>query len=293
MLGLLVGLGLALLLKRLDRRMRSPRDLEAVYHAPLLGSVPQSVVLSQPEQRFHNIGAVPAPPEAETFGLILAHLRSFNVQHNIQSVLITSAIQGDGKTTIALHMAEAAGRAGLRVLLLEMDFRTPTLAHRLAIPSGPGLVNVLHDTLTLSGAIRSIDLGMPADDEPDAVALDILTCGEERSSTPAKLIESAAMDAVWNQVQSDYDLVVVDTSSLTYVPDTFAILRKVNGVVAVNRIGHSPREAAEQLQDVLKRSVVPLLGVIANRSGDSDARTPVIKPAVTTPYQPRSERLTN
>lgn len=292
-LGLLVGLGLAFLLERLDRRMRSPRDLEAVYHAPLLGLVPQSVALSQPEQRFHNVGAVPAPPEAETFGLILAHLRSFNAERNVRSVLITSATLGDGKTTIALHMAEAAARAGLRVLLLEMDFRTPTLAPRLAIASAPGLVDVLHDTLTLSGAIRSIDLGMPTDEEPDAVTLDVLTCGEERSSTPAKLIESAAMDAVWNQVQSDYDLAIVDTPALTSIPDTFAILRKVDGVVVVDRIGHSPRGAAEQLQNVLERSAVPLLGVIANRSGDSDARAPGIKPAVTASYQPKGERLTS
>jgi capsular exopolysaccharide synthesis family protein len=293
-LGLLVGLGLVLLLERVDRRIRNPRDLEEVYRAPLLGSVPDRPALSQPAHYSHADG-VPPPIEAETFGLILAHLRSFHADRHIRSVLITSAAPGYGKTTIALHLAEAAARAGSRTLLLEMDFRAPVLASRLGVASDPGLVEVLNGTLTMDRAIQSIDLRVPTDDESDTATLDILICGEERSSTPAKLIQSAAMGLVWDQAQTEYDLIVVDTSALTTVSDAFAILHKVDGVIAVDWIGHDPREVAEQLQNVLERSAVPLLGVIANRraknaprSSDTDTQT-----AIPTTDHPEHETLAN
>ena len=93
--------------------------------------------------------------------------------------------------------------------------------------------------------------------------LDVLVAGAAPPN-PAELLESRAMDAALARAKSMYDLVVVDPPPLTAVSDAFSLLTKVDGVLIVGWIGRSRRDAAEQLQQVLASSGVPLLGVIAN-----------------------------
>ena len=136
-LGLLLGLGVAFLLERFDRRIREPKDLEALYGLPLLGVVPESKALSRSARGGGDARAVLPPGESESFQLIRAHLRYFNVDRELRTLLVASAAPGDGKTTIARHLAGAAARVGARVLLLEADLRRPTLAQQLG--ASPGL----------------------------------------------------------------------------------------------------------------------------------------------------------
>ena len=102
----------------------------------------------------------------------------------------------------------------------------------------------------------------------------MLAAGAVLPPNPGELLESRAMDAVLEQAKSTYDLVVIDTPPLTAVSDAFPLLTKVDGVVIVGRVGHSRRDAAEQLHQVLASSGAPLLGVIANgaKSGGGSAR---------------------
>ena len=146
-LGLLLGLGVAFLLERFDRRIREPKDLEAIYGLPLLGVVPESTALarsarSKKRRRKKAREALP-PSEEEAFHLIRAHLRYFNVDRELRTLLVASAAPRDGKTTVARHLASAAARVGSVVLLVEADLRRPTLAQQLDIQSGPGLLDVL------------------------------------------------------------------------------------------------------------------------------------------------------
>jgi polysaccharide biosynthesis transport protein len=258
-LGVFLGLGIAFLLERLDGRIREPEDLEEIYRLPMLGVVPKSVVLSAS-------GRALPPAEAEAFSLIRAHLRFFNIDRNLRTVVIASPAQGDGKTTIARHLAEAAVRSGSRVLLLEVDLRRPTLAQQLDIESGPGLADVLIGAIQMGEAIQSVDLQVPPGEGTSGHTLDVLAAGAVLPPNPAELLESHPMDAVLRQVESAYDLVVIDTPPLTAVSDAFPLLTKVDGVVIVGWVGRSRQDAAEQLQQVLASSGAPLLGVIANGS---------------------------
>jgi len=126
-----LGLGVAFLLERFDRRIREPRDLEAIYGLPLLGVVPESAALSRSGKGKKNAREALPASEAEAFHLIRAHLRYFNVDRELRTLLIASAAPGDGKTTVARHLAAAAARMGARVLLLEADLRRPTMAQQL------------------------------------------------------------------------------------------------------------------------------------------------------------------
>jgi len=258
-LGLLLGLGIALVLERFDRRIRVPEELERIYSLPMLGLVPESAALN-------GKGTALPPVEAEAFSLIRAHLRFFNVDRDLRTVLIASPAPGDGKTTIALHLAEAAARSGSRVLLLEVDLRQPTLAEHLGIQLGQGLADVLIGAVPMEEATQSVDLQAPSGEGPAGHTLDVLAAGAVLPPNPGELLESRAMDEVLVRAKSAYDLVVIDTPPLIAVSDAFPLLAKVDGVVIVGRVGHSRRDAAEQLHHVLASSGAPLLGVIANKA---------------------------
>jgi succinoglycan biosynthesis transport protein ExoP len=262
-LGLLLGLGVAFLLERLDRRIREPKDLEKVYGLPLLGVVPESSALSRSARRKGSSASLPAN-EAEAFHLIRAHLRYFNVDRELRTLLVGSAAPGDGKTTVARHLASAAARMGSRVLLLEGDLRRPTIARQLDLPSGPGIADVLIGSVALGEAIQSVDLESPSGQSGSARALDVLVAGAALPPNPGELIESHAMERLLEQAKSTYDLIVIDTPPLTAVSDAFPLLRKVDGVVIVGRVGRNRRDVAERLHETLTGAGAPLLGVIAN-----------------------------
>jgi capsular exopolysaccharide synthesis family protein len=263
-LGLLLGLGIAFLLERFDRRIREPKDLEGIYGLPLLGVVPESVALSRSAKG--KKGAREALPagEAEAFHLIRAHLRYFNVDRELRTLLVASAAPGDGKTTVARHLAAAAARMGARVLLLEADLRRPTVAQQLDVLSGPGVSDVLIGTLSLSEATQTIDLDLTAGDGSQGRTLDVLVAGAALPPNPGELIESHAMETVLEEAKAKYDLVVIDTPPLTAVSDAFPLLRKVDGVIIVGRVGRNRRDIAQRLHETLTGAGAPLLGVVAN-----------------------------
>jgi succinoglycan biosynthesis transport protein ExoP len=263
-LGLLLGLGIALLLERFDRRVRGPEELEAIYRLPVLGVVPNSPALSRSAPHDPGKGAVLPPTEAEAFSLIRAHLRFFNVDRELRTVLIASPAPDDGKTTIARHLAEAAVRLGSRVLLLEVDLRQPTLAQQFNIQFATGLADVLIGDVSMDQVTQSVALQVALGEGTSGHTLDVLAAGAVLPPNPGELLGSQAMDAVLERAKSAYDLVVIDTPPLTAVSDAFPLLTKVDGVVIVGRVGYSQRDAAEQLHHVLSSSGAPLLGVIVN-----------------------------
>lgn len=260
LLGLIIGLALAFVLERVerDRRIRTPRELEETYELPLLGAVPYSTNL---HRRSNGGQTTLTPAETEAFRLIRAHLRFFNVDRELRTVLIASASTGEGKSTIAANLAQTAARMGSRVLLIEADLRKPTLTRQLQINAGPGLPALLSGSASMSQATQSIPLDQH---HPEQRTLDILTAGETPPPNPGEMLESHAMEAVLEQAKSIYDLVIIDTPPLTAVSDAFPLLRKVDGVIITGWIGRTQRENTQRLYQTLNASHAPLLGVIAN-----------------------------
>jgi Mrp family chromosome partitioning ATPase len=124
---------------------------------------------------------------------------------------------------------------------------------------------VLIGAVSVSEATQSVDLeGLSGGIE--GRMLDVLVAGAVLPPNPAELLESDTMNSVLEQTKSEYDLVVMDTPSLTAVSDGLPLLTKVDGVVIVGWVGRSRRDAAERLHQVLANSGAPLLGVVANGS---------------------------
>ncbi len=288
LVGLFLGLGLVLLFAALDQRIRDPRELAAIYGLPLLGVVPQSRALARSARnRKSSKKALPAR-EAEAFQLVRAHVRSFNVDVELGTLLVVSAAPGDGKTTVARQFATAAARRGLRVLLLEADLRHPTLAKQLDVQPGPGVSDVLGGAMSLSEVTQLLELESASKEGSEQRTLDVAVAGAALPPNPGELIESPAMGVLLEQARSTYDLVVVDTPPLIPVSDAFPLLSRVDGVVIVGRVGRNRRDVVERLHEILMGAGAPLLGVVANgfkagRRGSYDysydyAPAPVVRP---------------
>jgi capsular exopolysaccharide synthesis family protein len=262
-LGLLLGLLLAVLRERLDRTIKDLVELEQIYGVPSLGAIPESpeLGLAADGRISGHISAI----GAEAFQFVRARLRYFGVDRQLKSVLVVSAESGDGKTTVALHLAAAAVEAGSRVLLVEADLRRPTLAKRLGISPGPGLSDFLVGISTLDDSVRRVDwpAGV-ASDPDDQRSFSILTAGSTTPPNPTELLQSHAMKALIAESASTYDLVVIDTAPLAAVSDALPLVAEVDGTVVVSRLGSSHRDMAAFLARNLASTNATILGTVAN-----------------------------
>jgi receptor protein-tyrosine kinase len=258
LLGLLVGLALAFGAERFDRRVRDAAELEEAYGVPVLGAVPDS-------ESYAAAGTKALPTsDAEAFALLRARLRYFNVDRDVQSLLVTSAFPGDGKTTVALNLALAEAVAGnAKIVLLEADLRRPALARRLGIRQTPGLAEILSRNATLDSALHVV----PAPGRPhrngSTTAFSIITAGAIPPN-PAELIESRAMIDLLSALTERFDLVIIDSPPTSVVSDAIPLMRLVSGVVIVSRIGLTTRDAARHLREQLTKLKASTLGVVAN-----------------------------
>jgi capsular exopolysaccharide synthesis family protein len=261
LLGLLLGLGLAFLFERLNRQLRDPEEAREAFGLPVLGTVPESKAIMASNE---GSAAAELPfVENEAFRMLRASLRYFNVDEDLRTVLVTSYRAGAGKTTIAWNLARV-GASGSRAIVVETDLRNPTLARQHGLEPGPGLAEVLTRQVGLDAAIQfkrvAAGVGPNGAEEP---TLHAITAGA-LPPNPAELLESRAMDELLSQLEERYELIVIDTAPIGVISDCFPLLRRVDGVVAVARMGKSTRESAGKVREQLERLDAPTLGVVAN-----------------------------
>ena len=184
---------------------------------------------------------------------------------------MTSAIPGEGKTTLAWNLARIEAAAGSRVLLVEADLRRPSLAKSLEANGAAGLSELLaSDEAQLQDLIQPVDFAGGADPngEREGGAVDVLFAGSPPQN-PAELLDSERMQAILEVIPERYDLVIVDTPP-TVVSDAMPILEHVGGVVVVGRIGLSTDESLIGLREQLDQLEAATLGVVVN--GDFPGR---------------------
>lgn len=265
-LGLLLGVALALLIERLDQTIREPSELEDIYRAPLLGAVPLNPAL----RRTLDGSRTESPPSVvgDTFQFIRARLRYFNVDRDLRTVAIVSAQPGDGKTTVSHWLANAAARMGSRVLLIEADLRRPTIAQEVGLHDGPGLTDILIGGRSFDDAVQRVNLAPVSSEYEHERDFDVIVAGA-LPPNPAAMLESQALAEVLERARTTYDFVVIDTAPLGAVSDAMPLIREVDGVVIVAQMDHGRRDAAQRLRVTLSSVDAPLLGVIANRMKSS------------------------
>lgn len=261
LIGLLLGLGLALLLEQLDRRLKRGEDLADATGLPLLATIPKRKAF---DRKHLGHGSL-SPAETEVFRLLRANLRYFKVKQDLKSVVVTSAEPGEGKTLVSLGLALAAVTSGEKVLLLEADLRDPGLSRVLKLPATGGLSLALtesDDGDALARAVTPVAAGDLADAVGDTI-LDVVPAGAIPPN-PTELIESQRMRDLLALAEESYDFVVIDTPPVLVVSDAMPLIAASSGVLAVSGLGVSTRTSAADLAEQLERLGVTTFGLVAN-----------------------------
>lgn len=260
LIGLAIGLGLALLLEQLDRRVKREDDLAETTGLTLLATIPKRKAFDDE----HLGHASLSPAETEVFRLLRANLRYFKARQEVKSILVTSAEPGEGKTLVSLGLALAAVTSGERVLLLEADLRDPGLSRVLGMQAVGGLSEILDSGQgsNLADAVVSIKASDLSDAIGDAT-LDVVPAGAIPPN-PTELVESPRMKELLALVEKEYDLIVIDTPPVLVVSDAIPVIAAVDGVLAVSGLGVSTHSAAAELAEQLERLGAPVLGLVAN-----------------------------
>jgi capsular exopolysaccharide synthesis family protein len=257
LLGLLLGAGLVAVLERRDRRIKTIEEVEAIYGVPVIGTIPESSAL--------RAGGAGTPREEESFLMIRAQLRYFDVDRHIQRVMITSADTGEGKSLISLNLARAAARTDdKRALLIEADLRRPSLNKLIGRNGVAGLAELLSHSQDLETGLRELVVTpdqMPQSDHP--VRLDVLLAGATPPN-PAELLDSRRMEALLEAADSIYDIVIIDTPPIGVVSDAIPLVHQVDGLLVINRMGVSRRDHALRLMKRFASLNAHILGVVVN-----------------------------
>lgn len=251
LIGLTAGLVAAAARSTMDSRIRGEADLRMVTEAPLLGGISfdhdatKKPLLTQ---------AAPQSPRAESFRQLRTNLQFANVSGHARTVLLTSSVPGEGKSTTATNLAIALAQAGQSVCLVDADLRRPMVNEYLGLDRNAGL------TTALVGSAGLDDLLQPwgTDD------LFVLTSGQIPPN-PSELLGSTQMKDLIRSLETTFDIVVVDAPPLLPVTDAAVLSQHVGGVVLVVGSQKLKRQDLEKSLNALTMVGANLLGVVLNR----------------------------
>ncbi|WP_442781137.1 polysaccharide biosynthesis tyrosine autokinase [Arthrobacter sp. FX8] len=249
--GLFLGLALAILRTLLDYRIRTEADLRRVTDAPLLGGI----TFDQDAAKKPLLTQVAAQsPRAESFRQLRTNLQFANVAGQARTILVTSSLPGEGKSTTATNLAISLAQAGQTVCLIDADLRRPMVDDYLGLERNAGL------TTALVGSADVNDLLQPWGGEN----LYVLTSGRIPPN-PSELLGSSAMKSLVERLEEVFDVVVIDAPPLLPVTDAAVLSQHVGGVVVVvgtQKVKLHDLEKSLRALDMVEANVI---GVVMNR----------------------------
>lgn len=251
LIGLALGVAVAILRDVLDSAVRSSHDVRRL-GVPVLAEMP---VDGGAREHPLVVRDDPASPRAETFRRLRTNLQFVTASTAARSVVVTSALDGEGKTTTAINLALTLASAGSRVALVDSDLRHPTLDRYLDLEGGRGLTTVLVGQTTLAEALQPFG---------ETGKISVLTSGEIPPN-PSELLSSNAMGDVVRELESDHDVVLLDAASLLAVTDSAVLSRMAGGVLLVVGSGATRRPQMGRALDALAAVDARVLGAALTR----------------------------
>ncbi|MBE9055508.1 polysaccharide biosynthesis tyrosine autokinase [Sphaerospermopsis sp. LEGE 08334] len=270
-LGLLLSTGFALLIDKFNNVFYNLEEVKEKTKMPILGVIPHIRLGKdgklRKKQDISNL--------CESFRSIYTNIFLLNNENSIRSLAIISAAPGDGKSIIALYLAQTAAAMGKRVLLVDANLRKPTIHTMLGLPNTKGLSNLISEELNfenvihrLNNYIRDQKYGSQTAIFKDVGELSlehnlfVLTTGQI-SLNPTILLSSPQMPALAEEFKRKFDLIIYDTSNVLDFADTSLLNRHTDASVLAMGIGKTNRYFVTKVLEQFNFSSSPILGVIA------------------------------
>jgi succinoglycan biosynthesis transport protein ExoP len=309
-LGGILGIGLAFAAEALDKRVRSEREIADTLRLPLLGRVPR------PPRRLRKANSLamlaePRTPAAEPLRALRTNLEFANLERNARTVMITSAVQREGKSTTIANLAVALVRAGRRVALVDLDLRRPFLHRFFRIRSTPGATDVLLGRSKLSDAMRPVPVaavgGSRSRPTPNAAlhatsnssnghgqldgVLNVLPAGTIPPD-PGELIGTEGLGSLLDALREQFDFVLIDAPPLLVVGDAMTLSARVDAMFAVTRLKVVHRGMLHELARLLEACPAEKFGYVVTSAelGESYAYAYAYGYAQTEPEHAEKQR---
>ncbi|MES0871056.1 polysaccharide biosynthesis tyrosine autokinase [Pseudovibrio sp. SCP19] len=303
LLGLVVGVVISLLLELFDYTLKSHEDVEERLGLPLFATVPmidqhsssinkeggmiagvwnnlkarlgfksaqypanskaRAKLRTLPEGIWEYASQNPFSQYAEAVRVLRSRVRFSNVDNSLKTLLITSALPGEGKSTVALNLAHYAAKTGERVLLIDADMRHPVSTAALAGSTEANLATVLTGEFNIKDAVRK---------EPNSSLYFLPAPRRNDLWETAELLSSMAMQSLIDAASKTFDLVVIDSPPVLPVIDSRVLSRMVQGTIMVSFWDRTDRFAVERATDLLEKANANILGVVLNNFNSNKAK---------------------
>jgi Mrp family chromosome partitioning ATPase/capsular polysaccharide biosynthesis protein len=272
--GLFAALGLAFLLEQFDTRLSDYREAAELLHMPVLGRLPK---VSKKTMRESPLTVVrqPGSRTAEAFRLLRGNLEFVNVDGDVHSVFVASALAGEGKSTTVANLGATLALGGKNVCVVDGDMRKPSLHRFFEVDNESGVSTVLSGKSSLVDTLLDVPLtprshrgsdgsGPDLVDEQPSATLHLLTAGPEPPN-PGELIASKRFADLIDELEGMYDMVLVDSPAMLAVGDVAALSGAIDGVVMLVDFEAVRRPTLHEAADLLDPLPCRKLGVIATR----------------------------
>lgn len=253
--GLMGGLILTFVFEVLDTRLHSTAQVLAVVDLPLLGSIP---TLKRPWSReaqpptLFNNGV-----HREAYRRLRTNVLALSREPSSSTLLLTSAEPGEGKSTVVANLALTLAELGRRVVVVDADLRHPMQQMIFSLPNKVGLCSVIAGQVPIREVLQ----------ESEHSGVWVLTSGP-LPELPTELLTSPAMSVLIEQLEEEFDFILMDTPALVAVDDAIVLASVTGEVILVVGRSQAHQEAVEAVLDQLARVKVALTGVIVNRAED-------------------------
>lgn len=259
-LGLVLGVGLALVREYTDRRIHDEEDVDRALGLPVLTRVPP---VPRARDKYPRRDGLVAAGDgrslpAESYRTLRTNVRYTRGGKGTRELVVTSPGARDGKSMTASNLAVAFAQQGRKTLLVDADMRRSVQHEAFEVERSPGLSDVLVEGDSAGALGRAVRATATE-------GLDLLPAGDPPPN-PAELLDSEAMERLLERARERYDVVVIDTPPALAVTDASVLGTRVEGVLLVVRADQTDRQAAADAREQLERVGCDVLGVVFNEA---------------------------
>lgn len=255
-LGLLAGFGVALLRDLLDTRVKGGRDLKDLTDKTVIGGIAFD---SDASKHPLIVQVDPRSQRAEAFRSVRTNLQFIDVANPPKSIVVTSSVPGEGKSTMTANLALSLAETGMRVVVIEGDLRRPRLLDYLGFEGSVGLTDVLIGRMQPQDVLQTVG----------RTTLSVMGAGPIPPN-PSELLGSSNMERLIKQLEGDFDYVLIDAPPLLPVTDAAVLSTIVDGALVVVGAGIVAKDQLRHALESLETVSGVVLGLVLNRVQSED-----------------------
>lgn len=268
MFGIAFGLLAAFLWEALDTRLRSAEEIADRLRLPLLGRIPRP---RRAVQRAEALTMIEDPNsvQAESFRMLRTNIDFVNLERSAKTIMVTSALEQEGKSTTIANLAVAMARAGRHVVLVDLDLRRPFVARLFRVGTSPGITDVVLGDVELEDALVRLPIG-PGDEvemRPGGNGaraeglLEVLPAGATPPNT-GEFVGTRALGRILDALRARADVVLIDAPPVLHVGDAMALSAMVDAMLLVTRLRVVRRTTTDELVRLLATTPAAKLGFV-------------------------------